>query len=377
MVKKYPSSSKIILEAVKQNPSYSVDRLAMEIPGVSRNQVQRVLESYNLSRVSDRIAFSMVKEGNSSVPVKSRKVILDVADGVKRGATDVFLPLKEDRAYRRRFLLRSAVLGVGVLVVSGAILASKVVFADPVEIVLTRPEVDYVNMGEKLFVDGLVKPRGGKVVVNGKEVAQNGNGGFTAIVEIPVGQSVLEVEAEKWGKSSKIIRMVNRDLTQEELVLKQQTEEEEKKKKLDELAAFENQVNDVLAAKTATYSGESVRVLSSEAVEEYGYKFIVGEVINQGEKEVSLVTVEVKFLGGDGTIVDTKHGFATNVGETMSPGEQLEFKTQATNKPFEKYSLDVSWWSAENANGADSAEKIEGSEIGGDGVASESSGIGW
>ena len=100
-------------------------------------------------------------------------------------------------------------------------------------------------------------------------------------------------------------------------------------------------------------------------------------MINQGEKEVSLVTVEVKFLGGDGTIVDTKHGFATNVGETMSPGEQLEFKTQATNKPFEKYSLDVSWWSAENANGADSAEKIEGSEIGGDGVASESSGIGW
>ena len=103
-----------------------------------------------------------------------------------------------------------------------------------------------------MFVSGKVVPVNSRVTVNGKSVALNGDGSFTAVVNISMGESALEIEATKAGKTGQLLRLVTRVPTEKELQAQKNEEEEKKKEVADRSAKLERTVNDLIAARNAS-----------------------------------------------------------------------------------------------------------------------------
>lgn len=349
----------LVLSMVKKYPLYSVNKLTEELPGISRHSVQRILEKHDLSTAEKRLDFSSEKEFGLFKTLQRLKItILGLFwskqidfEGVKK-----LLKRFQAKPKLRWQLARNLAIFLGLVLIfwQGASFIS----ARPPEISLDQPEMGFVNEGERLFISGKVIPASSQVTVNGNEVSLNGDGSFTAVVNIPLGESTLEIEAVNKKKEAKALRLVKRVLTQEEI---QAEEEEEAKKKLaatDKAAELERTVNDLLAAKNANSGSKGfLRILNNHVKEEAGFQSVVGEVFNFGQKEVSWVMVTVKFLNQSGGVVDTKYGFATGFEEIVKPGEGAEFETQPTKKEFDYYSLELSWEEGVIAGAATEAEE--------------------
>lgn len=346
------------MSMVKEYPLYSVNKLTEELPDISRHSIQRILEKHDLSTVEKRLDFAAEKEVGFLLLVERFKV-----------TTLGFLRQKQFSFERLKKLLgkfqekpRSRWRLAGILAIFfGLVLifwqGASFILAKPPDISLDQPEIGFVNEGERLFISGKVIPASSQVTVNGNEVSLNGDGSFTAVINIPLGESSLEIEAVNKKKEGKVLRLVKRVPTQEEI---QAREEEEAKKKLeaaDKAAELDRTVNDLLAAKNASGSKGFLRVLNNHVKEEAGFQSVVGEVFNFGQKEVSWVMIAVKFLNQSGGVVDTKYGFATGFEEILKPGEGNEFETQPTKKEFDHYSLELSWEEGVVAGAVTEAEK--------------------
>ncbi len=355
----------LVLSMVKKYPLYSVNKLAEELPGISRHSIQRILEKNNLSRVEDRLEFAAEKrERLKSLPILERlkKRILGFfrrrkldLEGVKK------LSKKFQEKPRAGWRLPGSLAVLLVLVLifwQGASFIS----AKPPKISLDRPETGFVNESERLFVIGKVVPKNCRVTVNGHEVSLNGDGSFTAVVNIPMGESILEVGAINRRREAKVLRLVKRVPTKEEL---QAQEEEEVKKKLaaaDKTAELDRTVKDLMAAKNAVMNPKSgkkglLRILNNRIEEKAGFSSVLGEVVNLGKEAVSWVMITAKFFNETGGTVDTKYGFATDYGQVIKSGEEAEFEIQATKKEFDHYGLELSWEKGEVAGLATEVEE--------------------
>ncbi|OGD53100.1 hypothetical protein A3J78_00420 [Candidatus Beckwithbacteria bacterium RBG_13_35_6] len=212
------------------------------------------------------------------------------------------------------------------------------------EISLDKPTDSFVNKGEKLFISGKVKPANSQVEINKTKVALNGDGTFTAIINIPLGESVLELTAKKGRKTAKLLRLVQREPTEEELQAKKEELEDKKKEAANKAAELDKQVNDLMAAKNASAKKENVlKIINNQVKEEAGFYSIEGEVTNISQDDVRWVMITAKLFDASGNRIDEKYGFATDFGEVIKPGQQANFETQPTTKNFDHYSLDVSW----------------------------------
>ncbi|MDP3888424.1 MAG: FxLYD domain-containing protein [bacterium] len=334
VVKDYqPSREELVLDLVKKYPLYSLDKLLKELPGISRHSLQLLLEKNNLSTIEKRLAFAAQHP-------------------------ESFIPKERLAAIFNRVPSRFKLFGLGLIAAFALWQIGSFLAVKPPTITLDLPVVGFTNSGEKVYVSGRVSPAASKVKVNNQMVLLNGDGSFTAIVPIPVGESILDVEAVNWGKKAKIVRLVNRELTQAEIAAKQEEEAAKKKEAAEKMAGIDKTVNDLLAARNAnTEKKNVVKVLNSQVQEEAGFSNVAGEVVNQGEQEVGWVMITVTFLDQAGGVVDKKFGFATEFGQVLKPNQSAKFETQATTKTFDHYSLEVSWSEGAMANVAGTATK--------------------
>ncbi len=328
----------LVLSLVRKYPVYSLDRLLGELPGISRHSIQIILEKNNLSTVAQRLAFTKKSSFNFSLSFKPLNRLKN------------FLSIL---GQWRHWSFKGSLYFWGTLLVLAVLLVAfwqAVVFASaktPV-IALNQPVPEFENHGAKLYVEGQVKPVGSQVKVNGNQVSVAGDGNFTAVVEIPLGESVLGVDASYRGKQMSFVRLVTRLMTDEEQSKQQEEAEAKRQEGLDWVASTEKNVNDLLAAKNAS-SGQQqniLRVLNSHLQEISGFTNVVGEVMNMGQSELSWVMITVSFFDEQGNLVDTKYGFATDFNQVIKPGQTAKFETQATNRAFNHYSLGLSWQEA-------------------------------
>lgn len=352
MVRNYPNeATDLVLNTVKEYPLYSLDKLAQEVPGLSRHAIQRILEKNNLSRIEQRLHYA---SGGKSLNIfrpsfaavdfnklagelfRLKKYFREPPEPLRRVAA-VF-----DKVSGR--FGRGKVFGGIFLVVVFGYLGIRYGFARSPAIILDQPEAGEVYQGPKVFVGGRVIPSGSRVTINNEPVALNGDGSFTAIISVPSGQSQVKVAAINLGRKSEVVRLVSRQITPEEIQEKENQEASAKMEAADRAAEIEKKVNDLLAAKNANASREGgLRILNNRLEEEAGFTSVVGEVANLGNKEVSWVMVTATFYDRAGGAVDTKYGFATDFSQVIRSGEKADFRTQTTTQPFDRYSLSISW----------------------------------
>lgn len=349
----------LVLSMVKKYPLYSLNKLADELPGISRHSIQRILEKHNLSRVEERLEFAAEKRvGFLPLLERLRATILDFLRKKQfsfKGLKKLPKKLQERPGSGWRLAGSLAILG-GLVFISWQ--GVSFISAKPPDISLDQPLMDFVNKGERLFVIGRVVPRNSQVIVNGNKVSLNGDGSFTAVVNIPMGESILGVEAVYRRRKSRVLRLVNRVPTQEELQARQEEEARKRREATDKAAEIERTVNDLLAAKNATADKKGIlRILNNHIKEEAGFFSVVGEVVNFGKEEVSWVMITATFYNQSGGGVDKKYGFATDFGEVIKPGEKAEFETQTTRKEFDHYSLGLGWEKGEVAGLATEVEE--------------------
>lgn len=319
---------KRVLGMVKQYPLYSLNKLAQLLPDISRHSLQNILEKHDLSTIEKRMFFGET----------NKKLIFKILGFIKYDYLSFFKSLKVNLSGRQRLILL-------VFSLTGIFLFSvvSIVFANAPEIYLEKlNDQNVINMGEKLFISGKVVPKNAKVMINGKGVALNGNGSFTAIVNLPMGESELQIEAFNFTKQAKLVRLVNRVPTEGELQTIKQEEADNKKKAIDKSAELDRTVNDLLAAKNVGGKGE-LKIYNNHLQENAGFTQIVGEVANLGKVPARWVTITAIFYNQAGVVIDTKYGFAVGMDKVINPDETVSFETQATTKPFDRYTLDLTW----------------------------------
>ena len=354
---------KSVFELVKKYPLYSVDKLAQALPGISRHSIQTILEKQGLSTVAKRLEFA----GNELAaavrvePVEKKqagteKPVLRWLGWLKLGRNKTkvdgeVMPGVFNKEGRRRTGWRVDRVKLGlaaglVALVGGGWLSYGYLFAPVPRISLEEPGIDFIGQSERLFVSGWVNPVSSRVTVNGETVYLNGDGSFTAIIEIPLGESVLTLEAGSRGKKSRLVRLVEREASEAEYQRQESEEELKRKEALSREAQLDTKIKDLLAVKSSG-TGESrpglLRIVEGRLKEENGAAQVVGEVVNLGQEEASWVTVTAKFFDGADSLVDEKVGFATDFGQTIKPGEKAAFETQMTRVEFDHYTLDLSW----------------------------------
>lgn len=361
MVKDYQGKREyLVLSMVKKYPLYSIDKLHEEMPDISRHSIQRILEKHNLSRVEQRLDFA--KENKGRFLPTFKKIKTGIFDFLKEFSFEGVKDFLEEKPKLNWQLVKNLVILLVLILAFWQ--GVSFILAKPPDIALEQPPAGFTNQGEKLFVIGRVVPPRSRVTVNGNEVSLNGDGSFTAVVNIPLGESTLQIEAVYKKKEAKVLRLVKRIPTQEEL---QVEEAEGAKKKLEaanKAAELERTVKDLVAAKSAAMSPEGgkkgfLRIMNNRVKEEGGFTSIVGEVVNLGEEPASWVMITAIFFNEIGNMVDTKYGFATDFGKVIKPKERAEFETQATTLKFDHYSLELSWEEEAVAGEATESGKIE------------------
>lgn len=337
MVKDYQNKEKLVLEAVEKFPLYSLNNLQKELPMVSRTSIQRILEKNDLSTVPKRLEFAKervrLKQKDNSLNLLEK--IITITSNVK-----IHTRLKKEPDFRKRFIkFSSAGIMVGLLFTNGA----GFLFAQDPEIYLKQPGDEISkSVGEKIYVLGKVLPKDSVVTVNGEKTFKNGDGTFTAVIEVPAGESTLKIEAYNKLRKSELLKLVSRKKTQEELDKEKKEEAEEKQKTVDKSTQVDRQINDLLAVKNISDANLGIKILNNKIKEEMGLFRVVGEISNAGSMDLEYVMITARFLDKQGIELDSKFGFA-NMGKKIKPGETFNFETQSTAKAFDSYRLDVDW----------------------------------
>lgn len=341
----------LVLSMVKKYPDYSLDRLTKELPGISRHSTQRILERNDLSTIQKRLSYAQTKnKGSKFQPGKYLNVEM-----LKRRWQMVGTSLKGVASRVPKKTLAGA---AGTVLLVFIFWRISPLFGQMPEIELTQPGEDWVNRGENLFVIGRVTPNRTRVKVNDQDVALNGDGTFTAVINIPLGESVLKVEANSRGRRATLLRLVSRGLTEEESQAKAEEEAKRQKVIADESAELDKKVKDLLAAKQAgSVIPGFLRVLNNHVEEEEGFAKVVGEVVNLGKENAVWVMVRVDFFNENEVKVDSTYGFATEFDQVLRPKDRVKFETQPTRKEFAFYKMEISWEKEKVAGASDEVEQ--------------------
>lgn len=270
---------------------------------------------------------------------------LFTAQSIYSGFTSV---LRRAR-YKLRVSRRTTIYIISAFLISTAVFLSYGYLESPgPTITITTPEDGASIEGGKLFVKGSVVPAGANVFVNGKEVAKNGDGTFTAVITIPTGKTILMVNANYRGKNSSLQRLVERALTESEQAKKKAERELAQIKAKQEVINTDQRIEEILGAYSATVEPKSVKVLSHELKTQAGLKRVVGEVMNGVPEEVFWVRITASFYDKDDNVVDTKVGFSAQFDKSIGPFDIAKFETASTGKEFAYYKLSVDWRTSSN-----------------------------
>lgn len=220
---------------------------------------------------------------------------------------------------------KAVLLGAGIVFILLLLNIIRLVFFAKTPIIyLEKPTSGEIVRSEMLYVAGRVEPIKAHVTVNGEKPAVNGDGTFTAVVEVSKGESILEVTASHWFKKARVLVLVNRKLSAEEILL-----QEEQSRTQEGLSEIEKQAH--------------VRVTSNSLIIDGRNAKVIGEVTNFSENDITDIEITVTFLNIDSTVVDRKYGTAYGFNEKLAPGEVAQFETTRTASDFLVYQLSLAW----------------------------------
>lgn len=238
---------------------------------------------------------------------------------------------------RRIFLL----LGIIALFLLGQ--AASGYFSGPIPtITLLVPKENETVFNDELYIRGIAAPLGSKVMINSQPVSLNGDGTFTAIVKIQEGQNVIRVNAQKGRKQAEFLRLVKRELTEEERRSRQEAQAKDEAEAKAKILSKNQEISQVQSAYTQR-EAQKVRVIEHALKEEYGIKRIIGKLVNDTDKPAYWVKVTTSLLDKQGGKVEEKLAFVTSFDKFLKPGEEAAFETQSIEKEFDHYQLDVTW----------------------------------
>ena len=207
---------------------------------------------------------------------------------------------------------------------------------------LELPKENTISTEKKLYVRGKVKPAGTTVSVNGAKADTDGNGTFTVFVSLPVGQSVLTIDANYFGKHATYVEPITRQLSAEEqMQLAQKKAQQEQEARAKVLSA--NKKIDSLVDADKSDFVHIVRVISQDEKKSGTYSNITGEVINSTANPAYWVKVTANFYNASDQIVDKAVGYAVSKAQSLAPGKTAPFTTQSTTTPHLYYKLTVDW----------------------------------
>lgn len=207
---------------------------------------------------------------------------------------------------------------------------------------LVVPKENDVAYNNDLYIRGVVLPSGSKVLINGQPVSLNGDGTFTAVVKISEGQNVLKVAAENGRKHAEFLRLIRRELSEDEKRIKQEADAKEAAELKAKTLSKDQEIAQVQAAYTQR-EAKKVRVIEHALKEERGIKRVIGKLVNDTDNPAYWVKVTAAFLDKQGGKIEEKLAFVTSFDKFLKPGEEAPFETQASEKTFDHYQLDVSW----------------------------------
>lgn len=266
---------------------------------------------------------------NSSLP-GTRELLLEVFYRFKKRLSDklnYFQKRLSSKLNKVKHLNKgqSFLLTIGLVLVFLVLnLFRLILFAQTPIIYLEEPASGAIVRNETLYVKGKVTPARAYVGVNDKKPAMNGDGGFTAIIDVPRGESVIKVTATYWFKKSEVLVLVNRKSSTEETLIKG-----EESSKFDSFLEAERQSH--------------LRITTSQLVVDGRNTKVVGELTNYSENDIADIEVTATFFNAHGAVVDQKSTFAYGFDDFLRPGEKAMFETDRTGSDFVVYELSLAW----------------------------------
>ena len=327
-----------VLETVRKYPSHSVDKLVELLPGIKRNKIQIILEKNNLSRLGQRLEFSNYEGVN---PRSLEALTGKIGDPLKKVNTKAiknssYLLLGSLKA---KLSLKTAIVGTTIVFLLLILnLFKSLLIADTPIVYLNEPRNKEVIRGDSVFISGSVEPANAAVTINGKKAALNGNGEFTAVTHLDIGENIIEVIANNKFKKANLLTVVTRELSAEENRTQAKQEEQ-----IEEVAEIEQEISDILAVQDTNSSGSSVEITENTLIETGEYTLAAGEVTNFGGVNATSIQVIATFFGENGEVLDVAEATAVDSGNILRPGENAPFETVPTTVEYNNYELTVDW----------------------------------
>lgn len=207
---------------------------------------------------------------------------------------------------------------------------------------MSFPKEQSMIAEKQIYIKGKVIPAGSDVNINDHEVARNGNGEFTAMVDLPLGKSTITINSSFHGKKSNYLFPIERKMSiveEKEIQQKIATNKILEDKKV---MGIKTQVED----KVNVLQGDNIQkllVISDKNILASGYqKKIVGKILNSSSGNAYDVKVIATFYDTNGEIVDIKQGIAVEGATPLISRQSIAFATDPTSKSFSTYDLSLS-----------------------------------
>lgn len=208
----------------------------------------------------------------------------------------------------------------------------------PTITVVTPVEKSLIS-DKQLFVRGKVWPGDAEITVNGIQVAKNGNGEFTAVIDVPVGKSILKFSSNLNGKKSSMIMPVERKRGPEEELAYQQQRARDQALSDQKVAGLRDEVINKVNKLQDVQS--MIKITSQQVATIGAQRKVTGTLFNSGTANAFGVTAIVTFYDTAHSIVDIQQVKIVNGSTPMSAGQSLPFATQLTTKIFSTFEIAV------------------------------------
>ncbi|HUQ85062.1 MAG TPA: hypothetical protein VM077_01955 [Candidatus Limnocylindrales bacterium] len=207
-------------------------------------------------------------------------------------------------------------------------------------ITITTPIEKNLITDQQVYVRGKVWPSDAKLRVSNKaEIAQNGNGEFTAMVNVPVGKSVLKFFSSYRGKESSMIFPIERRRSPVEELAYQQQLERDKVLGDQKVAGLKNEVMNRVNKLQDVQS--MIKVTEQKVATIGAQRKVTGTLTNSGPSNAYGVTALVTFFDSTRSVVDVQEAKVVEGATPMQPGQSLPFSTLPSAKVFASFDVAV------------------------------------
>lgn len=246
--------------------------------------------------------------------------------------------LRKIKWHAKSFVQKKSVLIALIVIPAVLLLFGKREEVKAPVITITTPIEQNLITDQQVYVRGKVWPSDAKLKISNKaEIAQNGNGEFTAMVDVPVGKSILKFYSTYRGKESSMIMPIERKRTPEEELGYQQKLERDKVLGDQKVAGLKNEVVNRVNKLQDVQS--MIKVTEQRVATIGAQRKVTGTLINSGPSNAYGVMAIVTFFDNTRSVVDVQEAKVTEGATPMQPGQSLPFATLPSAKMFA--SIDV------------------------------------